>query len=163
MDAGVVVWVAGAHDETTARVAAALAERLARRHLPTQCLTLATPGIDVLDQDPRRVAFVASALIRHGVVVVVAVPSRSRALREELRATLGRFIEVSVGGDRPGYEAPERPEVQIDFPDTELDAAVERTMRTLQLLGYVPPADDPSYSAEEERQVIRRLKAFGYL
>jgi adenylylsulfate kinase-like enzyme len=113
----------------------------------------------------RRVAFVASTLVRHGVAVVVAVPSPSRTVRDEIRTALTRFIEVYVpGGTGPsGFEPPDRPEVQVDFPETELDAAVERTLRTLEILGFIPPADDPSYSAEEERQVIQRLKSFGYL
>ena len=167
MDQGVVVWVSGPSEDTTGRVASALADRLVRRHLPTELLSGRTDGIAALAGDgmEQRVAFAASALVRHGVVVVVAVPSPSRAVREEIRAAIKRFIEVyvPVGAGPPGFEPPERPEVQVDFPETELDAAVERTLRTLEILGFIPPADDPSYSAEEERQVIKRLKSFGYL
>jgi len=167
MDEGVVVWVTGPSDDMTARVASAVTMRLGRRQLPAELLTVRTEGIDVLAGDgmERRVAFVAQALVRHGIVVVVAVPSPSRAVRDEIRASLRRFIEVyvPVGAHGAGFEPPERAEVQIDFPETELDAAVERTLRTLELLGYIRPADDPSYSDEEERQVIRRLKSFGYL
>jgi len=163
---GVVVWVSGPADEAIARVAAAIAERLERRHLPTELLTARTPGIAPLAGDgmERRVAFVAATLVRHGIAAVVAVPCLSRAVRDEIRVLLGRFIEVYVPvGARSGFEPPDRPEVRVDFPETELDGAVERTLRTLELLHYVPPADDPSYSAEEERAVIKRLKSFGYL
>jgi adenylylsulfate kinase-like enzyme len=112
----------------------------------------------------RRVAFVASLLVRRGVAAVVAVPCPCRAVREEIRVIAGRFIEVYVPGGAPSaFEPPDRPEVQVDYPDTEPDGAVERTLRTLELLHYIPPADDPSYSAEEERAVIKRLKSFGYL
>ena len=125
------------------------------------------PGIEPLAGDgfDRRAAFVADRLVRHGVVVVVAVPSPSRAARDDIRAMLGRFIEVyvPVGADGRAYEPPARPELQIDFPESELDAAVERTIRTLELLGYLRPASDAAYSADEEREVIRRLKSFGYL
>jgi adenylylsulfate kinase-like enzyme len=163
---GVVVWVTGPSEPAVARVADAVLDRLARRHLPVELLAPRTPGIDALGGTAmdRRVAFVAGTLARHGVTVVVAVPSPSRAAREAIRAAIGRLIEVYVAvGDSPGYEPPARAEVQVDFPETELGAAVERTLRTLEVLGYVRPGDDPAYSAEEERLVIRRLKGFGYI
>jgi hypothetical protein len=70
---------------------------------------------------------------------------------------------VPAGAGGGTYEPPARPEVQVDFPESELDVAVERTLRTLELLGYLRPASDTAYSADEEREVIRRLKSFGYL
>jgi hypothetical protein len=36
-------------------------------------------------------------------------------------------------------------------------------MRSLELLGLLAAADATAYTVEEERQVIRRLKSFGYL
>jgi adenylylsulfate kinase-like enzyme len=167
MAEGVAIWVSGPNDAAVARVAEAVHDRLARRHVTTELLDARLPALEPLagaDMD-RRVAVVARFLVRHGVAVVVAVPSVRRASREAIRADIGRMIEVYVGvaGGRIDYEAPARAEVQVDFPESELDAACERTLRTLELLHYLPPADDPSYTAEEERQVIRRLKSFGYL
>jgi len=163
---GVVVWVSGPNDGAVARVAEALADRLVQRRVPTELVTARTPGIEALtgpDMD-RRAACLAGCLVRHGVAVVVAVPSPSRAARDAIRAQIGRLIEVYVAvAGRGDYERPERPEVQVDSPETELACACDRTLRTLELLGFVQPADDASYSAEEERQVIRRLKSFGYL
>jgi hypothetical protein len=71
MDQGVVVWVSGPSDDTTARVAAAVTERMARRHLPTELLTVRTDGIAALagDDMARRVAFVAARPRRRRVVV----------------------------------------------------------------------------------------------
>jgi adenylylsulfate kinase-like enzyme len=163
---GVVVWVSGPAEDATARVAMAIADRLTRRRVSTELLTPRTPGIAPLAGDgmERRVAFVAATLVRHGIAAVVAIPCPSRVVRDEIRVVLGRFIEVYVPvAARAGFEPPDRPEVRVDFPETELDGAVERAIRTLELLHYVPPADDPSYSAEEERAVIKRLKSFGYL
>ena len=164
---GVAVWVSGPNDDAVARVAAAITDRLGQRRIEVETLDARTPGIDALAGATmdRRVAVLARCLVRHGVTAVVAVPSPTRAARDEIRATVGRLIEVyvAVAGARADYEAPVRPEVQVDFPGSELAAACERTLRTLELLGYLRPADDPSYSAEEERQVIRRLKSFGYL
>jgi adenylylsulfate kinase-like enzyme len=165
-DPGVVVWVTGPSQATIERVAEAIRLKLARRHVATELLSPQTPGIDVLAGDgfERRVAFAAERLVHHGIAVVVAIPSPSRKGRDEIRAWLRRFIEVCVPvGTGPAYEPPARPEVQIDFPESELDAAVERTMRTLELLGYLRPGSDAAYSADEEREVIKRLKSFGYL
>lgn len=167
MDEGVVVWVTGPSEGAVARVAGAVREKLVRRRLPVELLAPDTPGLDALAGPGlvRGVAFVASRLVRHGVVVVVAVPAPARAERDAARAALGRMIEVwvSAGGAAAGYEPPERPEVEVDRPDRELGAAVERTLRTLEILGFLAPASDAAYSAEEEREVIRRLKSFGYL
>jgi adenylylsulfate kinase len=45
----------------------------------------------------RRIAFVADLLSRNGVVVIVAVISPFRELRDEARATMGeRFVEIHV-------------------------------------------------------------------
>ena len=38
-----------------------------------------------------------------------------------------------------------------------------RVLRTLELLGYLKPHDDQAYSPDAEREVIKRLKAFGYM
>ncbi len=167
MTDGVAIWVSGPNDGEVARVAGAVAERLARRRVTTELIDMRTPGIEHFagPEIDRRAAVVARCLVRHGVAVVVAVPSPTCAARDEIRAAVGRLIEVYVGvpGVRHDYEPPPRAEVQVDFPESELDAACERTLRTLELLGYLPRADDPSYTAEEERAVIRRLKSFGYL
>ena len=48
------------------------------------------------ERNVRRVGFVANLLSRNGVVVVVALVSPYRAIRAEVRATIGRFIEVHV-------------------------------------------------------------------
>jgi adenylylsulfate kinase-like enzyme len=164
---GVAIWVSGPNDAAVIRVAEALHDRLVRRHVTAERIDARLPAIEPLAGPgmDRRVGVVAHFLVRHGSTVIVAVPSVSRVAREEIRKAIGRMIEVYVGvaGGRTDYEPPTRAEVQVDFPESELDAACERTLRTLELLRYLPPADDPSYTAEEERQVIRRLKSFGYL
>ena len=45
MDQGVAVWVSGPSEDMTARVAGAVSERLARRHLPTELLVLALEAL----------------------------------------------------------------------------------------------------------------------
>lgn len=48
------------------------------------------------DENVRRIAFVAELLTRNGVVTLVAAISPYRATREEVRRTIGNFIEVYV-------------------------------------------------------------------
>ena len=166
--AGFTVWVTGPEATAVRALADALAARLAARHVPVEILDERTPGIDALGGASleRRVAFVARTLARHGVSTVVGLAASTRAGRDAARAELERMIEVYVheGADAGtvGYEPPERAEVEVLLPEPSAGVGVERTLRTLELLGFLPPGDRV-YSEEEEREVIRRLKAFGYL
>ena len=162
------VWVTGPEQGAVEAIAEELARRLAARPMAVEVLDRRTPGIDALAGEglERRAAFVAGLLARHGVAVVLALPVAARAARERVRAELGRMIEVYA---RPaheattGYEPPERPEVEIAVPEPSPGAGVEQALRTLELLDLLPRGEDRAYSEEEEREVIRRLKAFGYL
>ena len=166
--AGFTVWVTGPEESTVRALADAVAARLAARHVPVEFLDERTPGIDALAGAglERRVAFVARTLARHGVSTVVALAASTRAGRNGARAELERVIEVYVhegaGGGGAGYEPPERAEVEVLVPEPSPGGGVQRTLRTLELLGFLTPGDRV-YSEEEEREVIRRLKAFGYL
>jgi adenylylsulfate kinase len=57
------------------------------------------------DEHIRRVGFVASLLTRHGIIALVSVISPYREIRSELRAELGRFIEVHVNAPLAVCEA----------------------------------------------------------
>ncbi|MGH7895739.1 MAG: adenylyl-sulfate kinase, partial [Candidatus Binatia bacterium] len=98
MEAGFAVWVTGGDERTSGRVAAAIADGLVQRRIDVEVLDPRTPGIDALAGPgmERSTAFAASSLVRHGVAVVVAVPSPSRAGRDDARAAIGRMIEVYV-------------------------------------------------------------------
>jgi adenylylsulfate kinase len=48
------------------------------------------------DENVRRIGFVASLLERHGVIVLIAAISPSRASRESVRNLCSRFVEVYV-------------------------------------------------------------------
>jgi len=165
---GFTVWVTGPDEVPLVDVADAIAARL-RARLATETLDRRTPGIEALSGDGLvgRVAFVAAALARHGVTTVVAVPADRRAERDRARGLLGRMIEVYVrpaaGVPRPGYEPPERPEVEIAAPEPAPGGGVDRAVRTLEVLKLLPPGSETPYSEAEEREVLRRLKGFGYV
>ncbi len=161
------VWVTGPDQGATETLADQLARRLAARHLRVEVLDSRCPGIDALAGEgfAGRACFVVGALERHEVIAVVALPLPTRAERERVRAELGRMIEVSVRSAvaAPGYEPAERAEVEVFIPEPSPGAAVDQVLRTLEVLDLLPRGEDTAYSEEEERQVIRRLKAFGYL
>ena len=155
------VWVTGPEQSRVEKVADEIARRLAARQLRVDVLDTRTPGIEAIAGDG--VAFVAATLARHGVVTVVALPVATREARQRARAALGRMIEVNVPSPAPpsaSYEAPDRPEAEVgDDPGR----GAERVLHTLEVLGFLPRAQDRDYTEQEEREVIRRLKAFGYL
>jgi len=158
---GFTVWVTGPDARAVDDVVAILVGGLIGRQLAVETIDARTPGMAGLDAEAAAAAVVLAAglLTRHGIVSVIALPG-SRAVRDRARADLGRMIEVYVPGEGPGYEPPERPEVEIAASDGV--PGVERALRTLEVLRLLP-RDEARYSEEEEREVIKRLKAFGYL
>ena len=158
---GFTVWVTGPDARDVDDVVSLLVGNLTGRQLTVETIDARTPGLAGLGAEAEAAAVVLAAglLTRHGVVTVVALPG-TRAARDRARADLGRMIEVRVLGERPDYEPPERPEVEIARGDAE--RGVDRVLSTLEVLRLLP-RDETRYSEEEEREVIKRLKDFGYL
>ena len=158
---GFAVWVTGPEPTRLHAIADEMARRLAERGLTVEVLDTRTPALATL-ADPAGVARLAASLLaRHGVPTVIALPA-TRATRDAARDELARMIEVDVPADvpAPGHEPPERAEVAVLL--CEVAAGAARALHTLEVLRFLPAATG-GYSAEEERAVIRRLKAFGYL
>ena len=111
------------------------------------------------DENIRRIGFVAELLSRNGVIVVVAAISPYRAVREEVRARVGEFIEVYVNAplavvedrDRKGiyrrcrageihgvtgiddpYEPPDAPEVECRTDRETLAESVAKVMAAVE-------------------------------
>jgi adenylyl-sulfate kinase len=142
------------------------------------------------DENIRRIGFVCSMLSRHGAVAIAAAISPYRAIRDEVRAAIGNFVEVYVkasletcrkrdvkglykkalageiqnftGVDDP-YEPPLHPELIIET-ETETPAdSTARIVAKLESLGYVEAAADSAYTPEEEARIRERLVRLGYL
>jgi hypothetical protein len=162
IERGLVVWVTSAQAGAAQEVAVLVAEALAARELPVELLHAERPGLEPVGT-PAGLAALAALLAGHGVHSVVAESSASRALRDDVRRRLGKMIEVHVEADAPpaSWEAPAQAEAEVN-PAAGAES-VARVLRTLELLGYLKPRDDITYSPDEEREVIKRLKAFGYL
>ncbi|MEM6613356.1 MAG: adenylyl-sulfate kinase [Cyanobacteria bacterium P01_C01_bin.72] len=112
----------------------------------------------------RRIGFVAKLLARNGVIVLVPVISPYRSIREEMRASIGSFMEVFVnapisvceerdvkglykqvragkikqftGIDDP-YEPPTNPEVECRTDLEELSESVDKIFNQLKESGYI--------------------------
>jgi len=142
------------------------------------------------DTNIRRIGWVCHLLTRNDVVAIAAAISPYRAIREENRELIGRFVEVYCqcdldtlkGRDPKGlyekamngeienftgvsdpYEAPEKAEVVVDTASEDVDSSVNKIIATLEQLTYVPATDGRGYSEEEEESIKQRLKDLGYI
>ena len=142
------------------------------------------------DTNIRRIGWVCKVLSRNGVVAVGAAISPYRAIRDEVRSKIDRFVEVYVecpidilkerdvkglykkalageiknftGVDDP-YEAPLKPEVKIESGKETVDESVGKIIATLEMLNYIPRVEGADYSAEEEEAIKTRLRDLGYI
>ncbi|MBC8232491.1 adenylyl-sulfate kinase [bacterium] len=142
------------------------------------------------DRHIRRIGFVSKLLSRNGVAVIAAFVSPYLAIRDELRQDIENFVEVYVKcpveicmerdvkgmykkalageiknftGISDPYEEPEYPEVVIETDKETPEESAQKVLDTLEEFGYIPQAEDATYSEEEEERVKSRLKALGYI
>jgi len=174
---GFTVWLTGLQGTGKRAIADELACLLSARHIPVEQFDVRTPGLDIFaSADPsetghryeRRLGFLAAALNRHGTAVIVATMSPSREMRDSLRSEIPRFMEVYVKRRDPvaaghRYEEPLQPDLEVT-PAAELaTAAAQRIVRALESQAYIPRAGQAMAEEEEEQQIIKRLKDFGYM
>lgn len=174
---GFTVWLTGLSGAGKSTIAEGLAEELRRRGLPVEVLDgdvvrkSLSKGLgfsrEDRDENIRRIGFVAGLLARNGVAVIVAAISPYRSTRDEVRASLGDFVEVHVdaplevcekrdtkglyakaragelkgftGIDDP-YEAPLSPEVVCRTGEESPTASVARVLTLLEAQGRLPLA-----------------------
>lgn len=143
------------------------------------------------DINIRRIGYVCKLLARNGAVAIGAAISPYKAIRDEIREQHDRFVEVYVKapvsvlterdvkgmykkalageiknftGVSDPYEEPDNPEILVETDKESVDESLNKIMRTLELMNYVPGADAESeYSDEEEEKIKARLKDLGYI
>lgn len=142
------------------------------------------------DTNIRRIGWVCHLLTRNDVVAIAAAISPYKAIRDENRELIGRFVEVYCqcdldtlkGRDPKGlyekalngeiknftgvsdpYEAPEKAEVVANTASEDIDASVNKIIATLEQLSYIPATDGRGYNEEEEESIKQRLKDLGYI
>ena len=124
------------------------------------------------------------------MVAISAAISPYREIRDELRGRIENFIEVytrcsidelsrrdvkglyakalageiaNFTGVSDPYEEPESPEIICDSEAETVEQSLDRIIRSLELMGFVPPGDEMDTSPEEEAAIRERLQALGYL
>ncbi len=142
------------------------------------------------DTNIRRIGFVCNLLTRNDVVAIAAAISPYRAIRDENRKLIGRFVEVyckcdldtlkerdpkglyekalkgeikNFTGVSDPYEPPEHPEVMVDTAAEDVDTSVAKIIAALEEMNYIPAAAGGEYSADEEETIKRRLQDLGYI
>lgn len=175
--AGFVLWFTGLSGAGKSTLSALVADELRRRGIHVEVLdgdevrTHLSKGLGFSKEDRdtniRRIGFVAKLLARAGACAITAAISPYRAVRDEQRAQIERFVEVYcccpidalaardpkglykkalageiahfTGVDDP-YEPPGAPEVTL-FTDRESkQESVAKILAKLEDLGYVPAA-----------------------
>ena len=116
---------------------------------------------DFRDTVVRRLGWLCQVLARNGGAAVAVAASPRRSVRDEVRRTAGRFVEVLVHGEMPnGFEPPVRPEVEAAPADAPA-AVVGRIRRALAEHGFAASVE-AVYTPEEEARVRARLDSLGY-
>lgn len=172
---GFTVWLTGLSGAGKSTIAEGVAAEIRRRGLPVEVLDgdvvrkSLSKGLgfsrEDRDENIRRIGFVAGLLARNGVAVIVAAISPYRATRDEVRASLGDFVEVHVdaplatceardpkglyakaragelagftGIDDP-YEEPLSPEAICDTSRESAAESVGRVFSVLEAHGWLP-------------------------
>ena len=175
---GFTIWVTGLSGSGKSTVTAILERALRDRELRVEVLdgdvvrTHLTKGLgfsrEDRDENVRRVGWVCEVLSRNDVVAIAAVISPYRAVRDEIRGRIGRFVEVYmeaplevlVERDEKGlyrrakageiqnftgisdpYEPPLDPEVVCHSDGRETpDESARRVIAKLEELGYIGPS-----------------------
>ena len=173
MASGVTVWLTGLSGAGKTTIAQRLESELRSRGRAIEILdgdivrTHLSKGLGFSREDRDtnilRIAFVASLLTRHGVVVVTAAISPYEETRRRARAQIGDFVEVYVRcsieeltrrdvkglyekalrgeianftGISDPYEEPVNPDVTVDTEHESVDESVGKILAVLKERGY---------------------------
>jgi adenylyl-sulfate kinase len=177
MKKGFTLWFTGLSGSGKSTLAEAVEKELLERGLNVEILdgdvirTNLSKGLGFSQEDRdiniRRVGFVCSLLTRNGAVAIAACISPYKAIRDENRALIGRFVEVfckapvdklaerdvkglykkALAGEIKGftgvddpYEEPEHAEVTADTEHQSPAESVQLVLAALEEIGAVPRA-----------------------
>jgi sulfate adenylyltransferase/3'-phosphoadenosine 5'-phosphosulfate synthase len=174
MPNGFVVWFTGLSGSGKSTLATMLQAEMVGRGVAVEVLdgdevrTHLSKGLGFSKEDRdtniRRIGYVAKLLARSGACAMTAAISPYRAIRDEQRAQVGRFVEVycrcdiptltsrdakglykkALAGEIKGftgiddpYEAPEHAEVVVDTATESKEESLRKIVAKLEQLGYV--------------------------
>lgn len=199
---GFTIWFTGLSGAGKSTVARIIENELRQRALKVEVLdgdvvrTNLSKGLGFSKEDRdtniRRIGFVCQLLSRNEVIAIAAAISPYRAIRDEVRANVGNFVEVYVScpldtlverdvkglykkalageianftGVSDPYEAPLNPEVTIESNKETPEQSAAKLLAYLEQTGRIPLVveDKTGYSPNEQQAVQRRLKSLGYV
>lgn len=201
MKKGFTLWFTGMSGSGKSTLAEAVEKELLERGLNVEILdgdiirTNLSKGLGFSKEDRdiniRRVGFVCNLLTRNGAVALAACISPYKAIRDENREMIGRFVEVycqapveklierdvkglykkALAGEIKGftgiddpYEEPDKAEIVVNTTEETVEESVAKILRTLELMGHIPASDaEQEYSEEEEEEIKKRLADLGYI
>ncbi len=177
LERGFVVWFTGLSGAGKSTLARGLCSLLEERGLKVEVLdgdvvrTNLSNGLGFSKEDRdtniRRIGFVCKLLARNGVAAIAAAISPYREIRDEVRHSIGDFVEVYVKcpldvlrerdvkglytralrGEVPNftgisdpYEEPLNPEVTLETDQQTADESIASLVEALEELGYLTPA-----------------------
>jgi adenylylsulfate kinase len=175
------VWLMGLSASGKTTLARLLAQALEQRGFKVEVLdgdivrTTLSKGLGFTRQDRetnlRRIAALANNLVRQQVVTIVAAICPYHAIRDEVRATIGEFVEVflncplavCIQRDPKGlyrqalageiqhftgigdvFETPVRPEIEVKTHLEDPEASLAWILRGLEAMRRIPPATGPT-------------------
>jgi adenylyl-sulfate kinase len=177
MSSGLTIWFTGLSGAGKSTISLILESELRRRGHKVEVLdgdvvrTNLSKGLGFSKEDRdtniRRIGWVAEVLTRNDVITITAAISPYAAIRDEIRAKIGRFMEVYCDAPIPvladrdpkglykkalageianftgvsdPYEAPTRPEVHLFTDRGSPEVYAAQIIRTAEILGYLPSA-----------------------
>ena len=186
---GFTVWFTGLSGAGKTAIAHRLEPALRARGLKVELLdgdvvrTNLSKGLGFSKEDRdtniRRIGFVCNLLTRNGVVAIGAAISPYREVRDEVRAEIGRFVEVFVKcplevlqerdvkglyakalrgeianftGVSDPYEEPLNPEVVLESDKETEEESLAKVVAKLEELGYLPSAQESSALGAKKKQ-----------
>jgi len=174
MNEGFTLWFTGMSGAGKSTLANLVAEELRRRHHRVEILdgdevrTNLSKGLGFSKEDRdtniRRIGYVCNLLARNGVIAISAAISPYRNVRDEVRATHQRFVEVymkcpldklverdvkglykkALAGEIPvftgvsdPYEEPLSPELVIQSDSETVEQSFRKLISRLEALSYI--------------------------
>ncbi|MBL8151984.1 MAG: adenylyl-sulfate kinase [Blastocatellia bacterium] len=174
MEKGFTLWFTGLSGAGKSTLSAVIEQELRERGHKVEVLdgdvvrTNLSKGLGFSKEDRdtniRRIGFVCHLLSRNGVVAISAAISPYREIRDEVRKTIGDFVEVfvkcplevcierdvkglyakAIAGEIPvftgvsdPYEEPLNPEVVIDSSVETIEESAKKILTKLEELGYI--------------------------
>jgi adenylylsulfate kinase len=181
------VWLMGLSASGKTTLARLLAQALEERGFTVEVLdgdimrTTLSKGLGFTRQDRetnlRRIAALANNLVGQQVVTIVAAICPYHAIREEVRATIGEFVEVFLNcslavciqrdpkglyrkalageiqnftGISDAFETPVRPEIEVQTHLEDPETSLTWILRGLEAMRRIPPETGTTLAEEDD-------------